>query len=67
MYMYMYDIVFLLLRGGGVGRVDFSSNPLTDISSSAQSSCLTHLSLASHKWDLCKQCRPRSDAAERGV
>ena len=28
---------------------------------------LTHLYLASHKRDMCKQCRPRSDAAERGV
>ena len=28
---------------------------------------LTHISQASHKRDLCKQCRPRSDAAERGV
>ena len=29
--------------------------------------CLTHISLASHLWEICKQCRPRSDAAERGV
>ena len=28
---------------------------------------LTHLSLASHKWDTGKQCRPRSDAAECSV
>ena len=28
---------------------------------------LTHLSLASHKRDIGKQCRPRSDATERGV
>ena len=28
---------------------------------------LTHLSLASHKKDIGKQCKPRSDAAERGV
>ena len=28
---------------------------------------LTHLSLVSHKRDIGKQCRPRSDAAERGV
>ena len=28
---------------------------------------LTHLCLASHKWDISKQCRPRSDAADRGV
>ena len=28
---------------------------------------LTHLSLASHKRDTGKQCRPRSDAEERGV
>ena len=28
---------------------------------------LTHISLASHVWDIGKQCRPRSDAAERGV
>ena len=28
---------------------------------------LTHLCLASHKRDTGKQCRPRSDAAERGV
>ena len=28
---------------------------------------LTHLSLASFLWDMGKQCRPRSDAAERGV
>ena len=28
---------------------------------------LTHFSLASHKWDIGKQCRPRSDAAERGA
>ena len=28
---------------------------------------LTLLSPASHKWDIGKQCRPRSDAAERGV
>ena len=27
---------------------------------------LTHISLASHKKDIAKQCRPRSDAAERG-
>ena len=28
---------------------------------------LTHLSPASHKRDIGKQCRPRSDAEERGV
>ena len=28
---------------------------------------LTHLCLASHKWDIGKQCRPRSDAAECGI
>ena len=28
---------------------------------------LTHLSLASHKRDIGKQCRPRSDAAECGI
>ena len=28
---------------------------------------LTHLSLASFLWDIGKQCRPRSDTAERGV
>ena len=28
---------------------------------------LTDLCLASHKRDIGKQCRPRSDAAERGV
>ena len=28
---------------------------------------LTHISLASHKRGICKQCRPRSDAADRGV
>ena len=27
-------------------------------------STLTHLCLVSHKRDICKQCRPRSDAAE---
>ena len=27
---------------------------------------LTHTSLASHFWDIGKQCRPRSDAADRG-
>ena len=29
--------------------------------------CLTHISLASHKNGIGKQCRPRSDDAERGV
>ena len=28
---------------------------------------LTHICLASHFWDIGKQCRPRSDAAERGI
>ena len=28
---------------------------------------LTHLSLASFLWDICKQYSPRCDAAERGV
>ena len=28
---------------------------------------LTHLRLASYKWDIGKQCRPRSDTAVRGV
>ena len=28
---------------------------------------LTHLSLASHKRDIGKPCRPRSNVAERGV
>ena len=28
---------------------------------------LTHISLASFLWDIGKQCRPRSDATERGV
>ena len=32
-----------------------------------QNAVLTHLSLFSHKWDIGKQCRPRSDAAKRGV
>ena len=26
---------------------------------------LTHISLASHFWDIGKRCRPRSDTAER--
>ena len=30
-----------------------------------QALCLIHISLASHFWDIGKQCRPRSDAAER--
>ena len=39
----------------------------TYISDSAHNiGALTHISLASH-WDIGKQCRPRSDAAERGV
>ena len=29
--------------------------------------CLTHFYLASYKRDISKQCRPRSDATERGV
>ena len=29
--------------------------------------CLTHLSLASHLWDIGKQNSPRCDATERGV
>ena len=33
----------------------------------ASLSLLTHLSLASFLWDIGKQCRPRSDTAERGV
>ena len=33
----------------------------------ADSGTLTHLCLASHKWDIGKQCRPRPDAAEPGV
>ena len=28
---------------------------------------LTHLSLASLLWDICKQDSPRCDAAERGI
>ena len=28
---------------------------------------LINISLASHFWDIGKQCRPRSDAAERSV
>ena len=28
---------------------------------------LTHISISSHFWDIGKQCRPRSDATERGV
>ena len=28
---------------------------------------LTHVRLASFLWDFSKQCKPRSDAAERGV
>ena len=28
---------------------------------------LTHISLASHFWDIGKQCRPRSDTTERGI
>ena len=28
---------------------------------------LTHIRLESHFWDIEKQCRPRSDTAERGV
>ena len=27
----------------------------------------THISLESFLWDICKQCRPKSDATERGV
>ena len=27
---------------------------------------LTHLCLASYKWDIGNQCKPRSDAEERG-
>ena len=29
--------------------------------------CLTHISLASFLWDICKQFRPRPDAANCGV
>ena len=28
---------------------------------------LTQLYIASHKWDIVKQCRPWSDAAKRGI
>ena len=28
---------------------------------------ITHISLASHFWDIGKQCRPRSDDAECGI
>ena len=28
---------------------------------------LTHISLASHFWDIGKQCRPRSDAKQRSI
>ena len=28
---------------------------------------LTHISVASFLWDIGKECRPRSDAAESGV
>ena len=28
---------------------------------------LTHISLASYLWDICKQYRPRPDATEHGV
>ena len=38
------------------------SNSERDVKSS-----LTHISLASHLWGIGKQCRPRSDTAERGV
>ena len=31
------------------------------------SGILSHISLAFHFWDLGKQCRPRSDAAERSI
>ena len=37
--------------------------PLTVLQYEMQN-CLTLLSIASHVWDLNKQCRPRSDAAE---
>ena len=39
------------------------------LSDSAQISFryLNHLCLSSHKWDIGKQYKPRSDAAERGV
>ena len=47
--------------------------PLTELSDTAESMNggqmpgLTRLNLASHKRDIGKQCRPRSDAAECGV
>ena len=28
---------------------------------------LNHIRLSSFLWDICKQCRPRPDAKERGV
>ena len=38
-----------------------------EIPLSTRTSMLTHLYLVSHKRDIGKQCRSRSDAAERGV
>ena len=37
------------------------------MSCASSNAILTHLSLASHKRDIDKQSRPRSDAAKRGV
>ena len=47
----------------------FHSNYIVEATLNSKFTCciITHISLASQFWDIGKQCRPRSDAAERGV
>ena len=47
--------------------ITIETNTFHSISFQSFFEILTHLSLASYKMDIGKQCRPRSDAAERGV
>ena len=54
---------------GEVGRLKVKIRDILRVFGwfSFMESFLTHISLASFLWDICKQCRPRPDTAERGV
>ena len=55
-FFFFFSFFFILLT-----LIYFLSKYQVIINVNSKENILTDLCLASHKWDICKQCRPRSD------
>ena len=74
-YAHMSEVIFSRLRLKYLHislryhtiRYCFTGSAVSRIVLKSSLSSWSHIRIASHKKDICKQCRLRSDAAERGV